>query len=78
MYAPKVGIIKEAVLKQVVEKFATYEDYLDSLITKMDVYYLEDIAVARQLVELGVINHLFSATIPRTLFDARKKLARHR
>jgi hypothetical protein len=34
---------------------------------------LQDIGVARQLVELGVINHLFSAIIPRSLFDTRKK-----
>jgi hypothetical protein len=30
-----------------------YEDYLDSQITGNDMYFLEDIDVARQLVELG-------------------------
>ena len=34
-------------------EFATYEDYLDSQITKTDLYYLEDQELARQLVELG-------------------------
>lgn len=37
----------------VVDEFATYEDYLDSQITATDVYYLEDIELTRQLVELG-------------------------
>lgn len=30
-----------------------YEDYLDRQITATDLYYLEDIELARQLVELG-------------------------
>jgi hypothetical protein len=30
-----------------------YEDYLDSQITGTDMYYLEDMELARQLVELG-------------------------
>jgi len=30
-----------------------YEDYLDSHITKTDLFYLEDVELARQLVELG-------------------------
>ncbi len=31
----------------------SYEDYLDKQITTTDLYYLEDIELARQLVELG-------------------------
>ena len=31
----------------------SYEDYLDKQITPTDLYYLEDIELARQLVELG-------------------------
>lgn len=34
-------------------QFDTYEDYLDSQIQKIDLYYLEDEDMARQLVELG-------------------------
>ncbi len=30
-----------------------YEDYLDSQINTTDVYYLEDVELARHLVELG-------------------------
>lgn len=30
-----------------------YEDYLDNQITATDVYYLEDVELARHLVELG-------------------------
>ena len=33
--------------------FATYEDYLDSQISPIDLFYLEDEDLARQLVELG-------------------------
>ena len=35
------------------DKFATYEDYLDEHIGKQDMFYLEDRDLARQLVELG-------------------------
>lgn len=35
------------------DKYATYEDYLDDHITKTDLFYLEDRDLARQLVELG-------------------------
>ncbi len=34
-------------------KYDTYEQYLDSQISQMDLYYLEDQDLARQLVELG-------------------------
>lgn len=37
----------------VVERFDTYEDYLDSQLTATDMNYLEDEEMARQLVELG-------------------------
>jgi hypothetical protein len=36
-----------------VERFDTYEDYLDSQLTPADLGYLEDEEMARQLVELG-------------------------
>ena len=35
------------------DKFKTYEEYLDSHITKEDLFYLEDIELARQLKEQG-------------------------
>jgi hypothetical protein len=37
----------------IVERFETYEDYLDSQLTVNDMSYLEDEEMARQLVELG-------------------------
>jgi hypothetical protein len=37
-----------------------YEDYLDRQITSTDLYYLEDIELARQLVELGYVNTLIN------------------
>ena len=30
-----------------------YEEYLDKQITAADIFYLEDVSLARQLVELG-------------------------
>ena len=45
-------------------KYDTYEQYLDSQISQMDLYYLEDQDLARQLVELGLIcygeSHFFT------------------
>ena len=35
------------------ERFDTYENYLDSQLTAADMNYLEDDEMARQLVELG-------------------------
>ncbi|KAA0717298.1 hypothetical protein E1301_Tti012248 [Triplophysa tibetana] len=35
------------------DEFRTYEDFLDSQIKPLDLYYLQDQEVARQLVELG-------------------------
>lgn len=37
----------------IVERFDTYENYLDSQLTAADMNYLEDDEMARQLVELG-------------------------
>ena len=56
-----------------VTDFATYEDYLDSQITPIDLYYLEDKDLARQLVELGYRGT--GEPLKREEFDARKKAA---
>jgi hypothetical protein len=32
-----------------------YEDYLDNHVNQTDLYYLEDMALARQLVEFGYV-----------------------
>ncbi|OAF64510.1 hypothetical protein A3Q56_07741, partial [Intoshia linei] len=37
----------------ITSEFDTYEDFLDSQITSLDLYYLEDEQLARTLVELG-------------------------
>ncbi|XP_053337284.1 cilia- and flagella-associated protein 299 [Clarias gariepinus] len=37
-----------------VTEFLTYDEYLDSKITSLDLYYLEDEKLARQVVELGL------------------------
>jgi hypothetical protein len=51
--------------------FATYEDYLDAQITPLDLYYLEDKDLARQLVELGYRGQ--GEPVKRVDFEARKR-----
>jgi Domain of unknown function (DUF4464) len=51
--------------------FATYEDYLDSQVSPLDLFYLEDEDLARQLVELGHTG--YGDTLKREEFEARKK-----
>lgn len=43
----------EAAALDIVERFETYEDYLDSQLTSNDMNYLGDEEMARQLVELN-------------------------
>jgi hypothetical protein len=40
-------------VENVASEFATYEEFLESQITPLDLYYLQDEEVARRLVELG-------------------------
>ncbi|KAJ1634981.1 hypothetical protein T492DRAFT_969381 [Pavlovales sp. CCMP2436] len=56
-----------------VNEFATYEDYLDSQISATDLYYLEDEDLARHLVELGYRGS--GETLKREEFEARKRAA---
>ncbi|KAG2484112.1 hypothetical protein HYH03_017063 [Edaphochlamys debaryana] len=55
----------------IADEFATYEDYLDSQINSTDVYYLEDVELARQLVELGIRGN--GEVIRREEFEQRKE-----
>ncbi len=64
--------IDDTTTLDIVERFETYEDYLDSQLTANDMSYLEDEEMARQLVELGYRG--LGDTIRREDFDARKKL----
>lgn len=52
--------------------YDTFEDYLDAQITDVDMFYLEDKDLARQLVELGYRGS--GEPLKREEFDARKKL----
>ncbi|XP_007447624.1 PREDICTED: uncharacterized protein C4orf22 homolog isoform X2 [Lipotes vexillifer] len=54
----------------IVTQFNTYEDFLDSQITTLDLYYLEDEDLARQLVELGYRGT--GEVVKREDFEARK------
>ncbi|EGF77813.1 hypothetical protein BATDEDRAFT_27080 [Batrachochytrium dendrobatidis JAM81] len=56
-----------------VTEFATYEEYLDSQITSLDMFYLEDKELARQLVELGYRGS--GEPLKREEFESRKKAA---
>lgn len=53
--------------------FETYEEYLDSFVQPRDLFYLEDEALARQLVELGCRGG--GEALSRDEFQARKKQA---
>jgi hypothetical protein len=55
------------------DEYQSYEDYLDNQITATDVYYLEDVELARSLVELGVRGN--GEVIKREEFDERKEAA---
>ncbi|XP_071074313.1 cilia- and flagella-associated protein 299 isoform X2 [Dasypus novemcinctus] len=57
-------------LDNIVTQFSTYEDFLDSQITTVDLYYLEDESLARQLVELGYRGT--GEVVKREDFEARK------
>ncbi|XP_032005032.1 cilia- and flagella-associated protein 299 [Hylobates moloch] len=57
-------------LDNIVTQFNTYEDFLDSQITTVDLYYLEDETLARQLVELGYRGT--GERVKREDFGARK------
>eukprot|EP00073_Rattus_norvegicus_P040069 XP_008768300.2 PREDICTED: uncharacterized protein C4orf22 homolog isoform X1 [Rattus norvegicus] len=57
-------------LDNIVTQFNTYEDFLDSQITTVDLYYLEDEGLARQLVELGYRGT--GEIVKREDFEARK------
>jgi len=66
----------ESATLDVVERFDTYEDYLDSQLTPTDLGYLGDEEMARQLVELGYRG--LGDTIRREDFDQRKRLLMER
>ncbi|EFJ44055.1 hypothetical protein VOLCADRAFT_82997 [Volvox carteri f. nagariensis] len=63
--------IKGPGYEPIADEFATYEDYLDSQINSTDVYYLEDVELARQLVELGIRGN--GEVIRREEFEQRKE-----
>ncbi|CAD5112863.1 DgyrCDS2075 [Dimorphilus gyrociliatus] len=54
-------------------EYGTYEEFLDSQITSLDLYYLEDEELARQLVELGYRGS--GEVLKREEFEARKAAA---
>ncbi|KAM9544956.1 cilia- and flagella-associated protein 299 [Salvelinus alpinus] len=62
-----------AALDNIVTEFQTYEDFLDSQITSLDLYYLEDEDLARQLVELGYRGS--GEVLKREEFETRKAAA---
>ena len=58
-------------LDAIVDSFATYEDYLDNQVTPVDMYYLENEQMARQLVELGYRGE--GEILRREEFESRKE-----
>jgi len=59
-----------------IAEFATYEDFLDASVTQMDVNYLEDVNMARELVgdRVGLTRDQFHAT--KANIEAKKLEAR--
>merc|ERR1711924_392825 len=55
-----------------IERFSTYEDYLDAQITSQDRFYLEEDELARQLVEIGCRK---GEVLSREEFAARREAA---
>ncbi|XP_041956003.1 cilia- and flagella-associated protein 299 isoform X2 [Alosa sapidissima] len=62
-----------AALDSIVTEFHSYEDFLDSQITSLDLYYLEDEELARHLVELGYRGS--GEVLKREEFETRKAAA---
>ncbi|KAM3940357.1 cilia- and flagella-associated protein 299 [Leptodactylus fuscus] len=62
-----------AAMDGIITQFSTYEDFLDSQITSLDLFYLEDEELARQLVELGYRGS--GELLKREEFEARKAAA---
>ncbi|XP_063794748.1 cilia- and flagella-associated protein 299 isoform X2 [Pseudophryne corroboree] len=62
-----------AAMDAIVTQYNTYEDFLDSQITALDLYYLEDEELARQLVEMGYRGS--GEVLKREEFEARKAAA---
>ena len=58
-------------LDAIVNEFPTYEDYLDNQVTPVDMYYLENEQMARQLVELGYRGE--GEILRREEFESRKE-----
>ena len=53
------------------EDYNTYEEYLNKFIDEKDRMYLEDMDIARQLIELGI--HSKTQTLKKEQFEAKKK-----
>uniref|UniRef100_UPI00398E4E73 cilia- and flagella-associated protein 299 n=1 Tax=Pristiophorus japonicus TaxID=55135 RepID=UPI00398E4E73 len=62
-----------ATVDSIVNEFETYESFLDSQISSLDLYYLEDEELARQLVELGYRGS--GEVLKREEFEMRKAAA---
>ena len=54
-----------------VAEFDSYEEYLDSMISKEDLYYLQDEELARQLIELRYRGS--GDTLKREEFEQKKR-----
>ncbi|XP_043482352.1 cilia- and flagella-associated protein 299-like [Leptopilina heterotoma] len=56
-------------------KFKNYKEYLDSLVTNDDLFYLNDKKVARQIVELGYRS--IQETLSKSNFQKRREIVRN-
>ncbi|KAK3089103.1 hypothetical protein FSP39_000834 [Pinctada imbricata] len=58
----------------IVAEFSTYEEFLDSHMKPIDLFYLEDLELARQVIELGYKGS-GGEVLRREEFEARKQAA---
>ena len=63
-------------MRDSVAAYGSYEDYLDSQVSELDLFYLDDEDVARSLVELGYRGG--GDVIKRAEFESRKKADREK
>lgn len=58
-------------LKNILDQFDTYENYLDSFISTRDIEYLGNVDIARQLIELGL--NIKTQILSKEEFEKKKE-----
>lgn len=62
-------------IQNTLDQFDTYESYLDSYVTQQDIDNLENLDLARKLVELGL--NIKTQLLTKEEFEKKKALLEH-